>query len=122
MEFDYSNDLNLTESDYHPHKIVLWAVDEACYFCGYPASHKVTEDYVPSKFITHPMTAYVCCNHFWGGCRNGKGPCPKCNHDKTDHRHIDNWFDGKPGTYCMFNEGMGNPCGCEHYNDATETL
>jgi len=59
---------SLVNSRYHAHKIVEWAVQESCYFCGYPASHKVEEETFEP---VHPLTAYVCCNHFWGGCRNG---------------------------------------------------
>lgn len=59
----------LVKSEWHNHDIVPWAVEEVCYFCKYPASHKVTEDYT-GPF--HPHTAYVCCNHFWAGCRTGK--------------------------------------------------
>ena len=62
---------DLVESEWHPHLIVAWAIEEKCYFCGFPASHKVTEDYVGPY---HPYTAYVCCNHFWAGCRNGAEP------------------------------------------------
>lgn len=56
------------DSPYHPHQIVPWAVEETCYFCAYPASHKVAEDGVTGF---HPYTAYVCCNHFWAWCENG---------------------------------------------------
>lgn len=67
----------LKDSRFHGHQIVPWAVEEECYFCHYPASHKVTEEYVPPPpqgFNMHPYTAYVCCNHFWAGCRNSVPP------------------------------------------------
>jgi hypothetical protein len=59
-----------TPSDKHSHDIPVWAVEEVCYFCQYPASHKVEEDTGHLAMITHPMTAYVCCEHFWGWCNN----------------------------------------------------
>ncbi len=54
-------------SDFHTHGIVPWAVEEVCYFCRYPASHKVGEEDI---YDFHNLTAYVCCNHFWSTCRN----------------------------------------------------
>lgn len=56
------------DSEHHSHPIVPWAVEEKCVQCGYPASHKVTEDGGNPRL--HPMTAYVCCNHFWSICKN----------------------------------------------------
>lgn len=60
---------DLMYSKWHTHAIVPWAVEEDCYFCKYPASHKV-EEHTINMYI-HPLTAYVCCNHFWSHCRNG---------------------------------------------------
>lgn len=57
-------------SEHHSHDIVPWAVEERCYFCKYPASHKVAEDGANPNI--HPLTAYVCCDHFWGYCNNTK--------------------------------------------------
>lgn len=57
----------LVDSKNHNHQIVPWAVEEKCYSCNFPASHKVVEDYFNGF---HPLTAYVCCDHFWGGCSN----------------------------------------------------
>lgn len=50
-------------------------------------------------------------------CKKARKVCRKCRHYVRDHRHIDAWFDQKPGTYCMTNMGMGDPCGCEEYNE-----
>lgn len=58
------------DSEYHSHDIVPWAVEERCFFCKYPASHKVSEDGANPHI--HPLTAYVCCDHFWGFCNNTK--------------------------------------------------
>lgn len=50
----------------------------------------------------------------------GKTPrmesCPKCNHEQTSHQYTNQWF--LPGEFvvCQNNMGMGDPCGCEHYN------
>lgn len=55
-------------SENHSHDIVPWAVEERCYFCKYPASHKVEE--TNTNPAIHPLTAYVCCEHFWGFCHN----------------------------------------------------
>jgi hypothetical protein len=106
---DYSVD-----SEYHGHKIPAWAREEVCYFCRFPASHKVEEDHSYQAFVTHPYTAYVCCDHFWGPCRLTDAPvCMKCGHYWYDHeQHVDKWFDGEPGEYCLVNMGMGDPCGC----------
>lgn len=50
-------------------------------------------------------------------CRQARKKCPKCGHRFSSHTHTDRWFDGKPGTYCMQSMGMGDPCGCDEYND-----
>lgn len=52
------------------HPIPVYAVEERCR-CGQPASHKVEETSALSTF--HPMTAYLCCDHFRmfvGRCEN----------------------------------------------------
>lgn len=51
--------------DYCAHPIRPWAVEERCWFCRDLATHKAEESDV---YNTHPMTAYLCCTHFWGHC------------------------------------------------------
>lgn len=58
------------ESDHHSHPIVPWAREEFCVFCRYPASHKVAD--ADGNPQLHPLTAYVCCDHFWSSCNNTK--------------------------------------------------
>lgn len=48
------------------HPVRPWCQEEYCYFCPTPASHKIEETTGPR--FTHPMTAYVCCEHFFGHC------------------------------------------------------
>ena len=54
------------EVEYANHAIRPWAVEEVCFFCGGHATHKIEETTGPRNF--HPLTAYVCCKHFFGGC------------------------------------------------------
>lgn len=54
------------EVDYANHAIRPWAVSEHCFYCGELATHKIEETTGPRNF--HPLTAYVCCKHFFGGC------------------------------------------------------
>ena len=48
------------------HQIRPWCVEESCIYCGAGASHKIEETTGPVNI--HPMTAYVCCEHFFGHC------------------------------------------------------
>ena len=106
----------LVVSEYHGHPIVPWAVEQVCYFCQYPASQKVTEDYVPPPpqgFSGHPYTAYVCCNHFFGSCKNGDAPrCRKCRHPWYEHEKEIKLTD-RTLYECLVHIGMGNWCGCK---------
>lgn len=43
------------------HSFPVWAEEEFCR-CGAPAAHKVAEESGPDNF--HPLTAYLCCEHF----------------------------------------------------------
>jgi hypothetical protein len=54
------------EADYASHPIRPWVVEEHCFYCGKQATHKIEETTGPVNF--HPLTAYVCCEHFFGGC------------------------------------------------------
>lgn len=56
------------EVDYANHAIRPWAVEEHCVFCGKNATHKIEETTGPRNF--HALTAYVCCEHFFGGCES----------------------------------------------------
>lgn len=53
---------------YAGHNIRPWAVEEHCFYCGDHATHKIEETTGPIHF--HPLTAYVCCEHFFGGCNS----------------------------------------------------
>lgn len=107
----------MVNSEYHGHDIVPWAVEEKCCFCDYPASHKVEESIIDLN--THPLTAYVCCDHFWGNCSNRQAPsCPTCHHIWPDHNHPDPYYaqKGVADEYpyvCVAYAGMGDWCGCE---------
>lgn len=105
---------NLVDSEYHGHPIVPWAVEEKCYFCFYPASHKVTEDFVSGQLVqTHPYTAYVCCDHFWSTCSNKDAPaCPKCKHPWFMHEREIKLSDITTLHECDAYAGMGDWCGC----------
>lgn len=54
------------EVEYAEHSIRPWAVEEHCFYCGGNATHKIEETTGPIHF--HPLTAYVCCEHFFGAC------------------------------------------------------
>lgn len=56
------------EVDYANHAIRPWAVEEHCFYCGNHATHKIEETTGPRNF--HPLTAYVCCEDFFGYCGN----------------------------------------------------
>lgn len=50
-------------------------------------------------------------------CRANRKLCPKCLHRKINHVVVKNWFGGRENVRaCTQNMGMGDPCGCEHYN------
>jgi hypothetical protein len=55
------------------HSFPIWAEEESCR-CGNPAAHKVEEVSGPAGF--HPLTAYLCCEHFGGvvGSAHGRYP------------------------------------------------
>lgn len=50
--------------DYASHPIRPWCVGEECYYCKSRATHKIAE--TTNDTWTHPLTAYVCCAHFFG--------------------------------------------------------
>lgn len=81
-------------SEYHDHDIVPWAVEERCVQCGYPASHKVAEDGANPHI--HPLTAYVCCNHFWSTCKNTQTTDYATGHCYERRRHGDVPQDSNP--------------------------
>jgi hypothetical protein len=51
--------------DYADHAIRPWCIEELC-VCGNKATHKIEETTGPAN--AHPLTAYVCCDCFFGGC------------------------------------------------------
>ena len=44
------------------HTFPIWAQEEKCRRCDYAAAHKIEEVSGPAGF--HPLTAYLCCQHF----------------------------------------------------------
>jgi len=104
---------NYVKSEYHGHEIIVSAVEERCFFCRYPASHKVEEDTSNYETLTHPPTAYVCCDHFWYSCRNDNAPkCSKCKHPWHTHEKEIKLAD-RTVIECDAYMGMGDWCGCE---------
>lgn len=51
---------------YAHHKIRPWCREESCIYCDAAATHKIEETTGPVN--QHPLTAYVCCEHFFGYC------------------------------------------------------
>lgn len=60
------NDSEWVVVDYANHQIRPWAVEEHCFYCNGNATHKIEETTGSARF--HPLTAYVCCEHFFGNC------------------------------------------------------
>ena len=49
--------------DFCDHPVRPWTDGERCWYCKDLATHKIEESDV---YEGHPMTAYVCCMHFFG--------------------------------------------------------
>jgi hypothetical protein len=87
-----------------------------CVKCRRMRSDKHMEEAVFLDFLTNEGAGvYRCASN--ESCKKARKVCKKCGYYVRDHRHTDRWFDGKPGTYCMTSMGMGDPCGCEEYNE-----
>ena len=53
-------------------------------------------------------------------CKQARKVCSKCRHLVRNHVNHENWFGGRKNVVaCYTNMGMGDPCGCEEYNDST---
>jgi len=87
-----------------------------CIKCGRRRSEKYMQQAVFRDFMGDEKIPgiYKCASS--QSCKQARKACREGNHRVVDHRHTDRWYDGQPGTYCMYNTGMGNPCGCEKYN------
>ena len=86
-----------------------------CRKCGRRRSTQFMQEAVFRNFAgDEPAGVWQCGSS--QSCRQARRTCKKCGHRLSNHEHTDRWFDGKPGTYCMKNMGMGDPCGCDEHN------
>lgn len=67
-----------TQDDRATHSFPEYAEEENCR-CGQPAAHKVEETSSPGHI--HPLTAYLCCEHF----RQLVGDCSRYPYDGNPH-------------------------------------